>query len=133
MLFLAPFRSANDYWMAASADIPKWKKTRNGPEKPPAPPSHICASYPVDSFRGVIRIKIKPEINMGRTPRSDRHRTQALPKTKIEPKNEIEQLREENMRELVAHLAKLTLDRIADATKPEDEPTHVQKRAGARN
>ena len=101
-------------------------------EKPPAPPSHICASYPVDSFREVIRglvIKIKPEINMGRTPRSDRHRGQALPKPKIEPENEIEQLREENrqLRELVAHLTKLTLDRIADAAKPEDEPTHVQK------
>src|SRR5215471_3864919 len=101
-------------------------------EKPPAPPSHICASYPVDSFRGVSRrlvIKIKPEINMGRTPRSDRHRAQALPKPKIESKDEIEQLREENrqLRELVAHLAKLTMDRIADAAKPEEEPTHVQK------
>ena len=70
------------------------------------PPSHICASYPVDSFREVIRrlvIKIKPELNMGRTPRTDRHRAQALPKPKIESKDEIEQLREENrqLRELV--------------------------------
>ena len=33
MLFLAPFRSAENYWVAASADIPKWKTTRNGPGK----------------------------------------------------------------------------------------------------
>jgi hypothetical protein len=74
-------------------------------------------------------IYIKPEINMGRTPRSDRHRAQALPKPKIQPQNEIEQLREENrqLRELVAHLAKLTLDRIADAAKPEEESTRLQK------
>jgi hypothetical protein len=66
--------------------------------------------------------------NADRCP-SDRHRAQALPKPKIEFKDEIEQLREENrqLRELVAHLAKLTMDRIADAAKPEDEPTHVQK------
>jgi hypothetical protein len=66
---------------------------------------------------------------MGRTPRSNRYRAQALPKPKIKPPNEIEQLREENrqLRELVAHLTKLTLDRIADAAKPEEESTHLRK------
>ena len=66
---------------------------------------------------------------MGRTPRSNRYRAQALPKPKIKPQNELAQLREENrqLRELVAHLTKLTLDRIADAAKPEEESTHRQK------
>ena len=40
---------------------------------------------------------------------------------KIRTLNEIEELREENrqLRELVAHLSKLVLDRIADATREE--------------
>ena len=53
---------------------------------------------------------------MGRTQRSDRHRTQALPKRKIKTRNEIEELREENrqLRELVAHLSKLALEGITE-------------------
>jgi hypothetical protein len=66
---------------------------------------------------------------MGRTPRSGRYRAQAPPKPKIKTPDEIEQLRKENrqLRELVAHLAKLALDRIADAAKPGEESTRLQK------
>lgn len=75
---------------------------------------------------------------MGRTPRSGRYRAQALAKPKIKTSNapdEIQQLRKENrqLRELVAHLAKLALDRIADATKTGEKSTHLQKGAGARS
>ena len=72
-------------------------------------------------------ISIEPEIHMGRTSPSARSRAQALPKPKIKTQSEIEQLREENrqLRELVAHLAKLVLDRIADTAKPES--TRVEK------
>jgi hypothetical protein len=51
---------------------------------------------------------------MGRTPRSGRYRAQELPKPKTKTPNEIEQLRKENrqLRELVAHLAKIALHRI---------------------
>jgi predicted nucleic acid-binding Zn-ribbon protein len=53
---------------------------------------------------------------MGRTLRSDRHRVQALSKRKVKTQNEIEELREENrrLRELVAHLSKLVVERIAE-------------------
>lgn len=66
---------------------------------------------------------------MGRTPRSGRYRAQALPKPKTETPNEIERLRKENrqLRELVAHLAKVALDRIADAAKSGEESTRLQK------
>ena len=60
---------------------------------------------------------------MGRTQRSDRHRTQALPKRKVKTQTEIEELREENrrLRELVAHLSKLALGRITEAAEPEEQ------------
>ena len=53
---------------------------------------------------------------MGRILRSDRHRAQALPKRKVKTRNEIEELREENrqLRELVAHLSKLALERVTE-------------------
>ena len=53
---------------------------------------------------------------MGRTQRSDRHRAQVLPKREVKSQNEIEELREENrqLRELVAHLSKLALERITE-------------------
>jgi hypothetical protein len=53
---------------------------------------------------------------MGRTQRSDRHRAQVLPKRKVKSQNEIEELREENrqLRELVAHLSMLALERITE-------------------
>jgi hypothetical protein len=60
---------------------------------------------------------------MGRIRRSHRHRAQALPKRRIKTRNEIEELREENrqLRELVAHLSKLALGRITQATEPEEQ------------
>ncbi len=66
---------------------------------------------------------------MGRTPRTGRYRAQALPKPKSKTPNEIEQLRKENrqLRELVAHLAKLALDRITDTAKTGEKSTHLQK------
>ena len=74
-------------------------------------------------------IQIEPEIHMGRTSRSHRYRAQALPKPKNKPTNEIEQLRKENrqLRELVAHLTKLALDRITDAAKIGQKSPHLQK------
>jgi hypothetical protein len=65
---------------------------------------------------------------MGRIPRSDRYRAQALPKPKIDA-SEIEQLREENrqLRELVAHLAKLALNRITEATEPGEKSAHLRE------
>jgi hypothetical protein len=59
---------------------------------------------------------------MGRAQRSNR--TQLLPKRKPSTRNEIEQLREENrqLRELVAHLSKLAVARIAEAAKSEEQP-----------
>ena len=70
---------------------------------------------------------------MGRTPRSDRHRTQALPKPKIEPKNEIEQLREENqqLRELVAHLAKPWIELLTRPNLKMSRHTFRNERARA--
>ena len=60
---------------------------------------------------------------MGRIQRSDRHRVQALPKRKVKIRNEIEELREKNrqLRELVAHLSKLALGRISEATESKEQ------------
>jgi hypothetical protein len=57
---------------------------------------------------------------MGRILRSDRHRAQVLPKRKVKTQNEIEELREENqqLRELVAHLTKLALERVTEIAEP---------------
>jgi hypothetical protein len=65
----------------------------------------------VDSYRTGTRF-------MGRIQRSGRRNIRIL--------NEIEELREENrqLRELVAHLSKLVLVQIADATRSEEQPTH---------
>ena len=58
---------------------------------------------------------------MGHAQRSNR--AQLLPKRKPRTRNEIEQLREENrqLRELVAHLSKLAIARIAEAAESEEE------------
>jgi hypothetical protein len=58
---------------------------------------------------------------MGHAQRSNR--AQLLPKRKPSTRNEIEQLREENrqLRELVAHLSKLAIARIAEAAESEEE------------
>ena len=66
---------------------------------------------------------------MGRILRTDRHRAQALPKRKGQ--NEIEELREENrqLRELVARLSKLAVERITDTVDP-GEPSASDPRAG---
>jgi hypothetical protein len=60
---------------------------------------------------------------MGRIQRPGGRHAQALPKHKIKTVNEIEELREENrqLRELVAHLSKLVLVRIAEATQSEEQ------------
>jgi hypothetical protein len=66
---------------------------------------------------------------MGRTQGSNRHRAQALPKVRIKTRNEIEELREENrqLRELVAHLSKLALERITETAEPREQSTVSQK------
>jgi transposase-like protein len=66
---------------------------------------------------------------MGRILRTDRHRAQALPKRKGQ--NEIKELREENrrLRELVAQLSKLAVERITDTVEP-GEPSASDPRAG---
>jgi hypothetical protein len=69
---------------------------------------------------------------MGRVLRSDRHRARALPKRTIKARNEIEELREENrrLRELVAHLSKLALERvteIAEASEPPANDPYVRR------
>jgi hypothetical protein len=58
---------------------------------------------------------------MGHAQRSNR--AQLLPKRKPSTRNEIQQLREENrqLRELVAHLSKLAIARIAKAAQSEEE------------
>jgi hypothetical protein len=58
---------------------------------------------------------------MGHAQRSNR--AQLLPKRKPSTRNEIQQLREENrqLRELVAHLSKLAIARIAEAAQSEEE------------
>lgn len=60
---------------------------------------------------------------MGRTPRSERYRAQALPKRKVKTQDEIEELREENrkLRELVAHLSKVAVARITEAGEPGEQ------------
>jgi len=60
---------------------------------------------------------------MGRIRRSDRHRAQAPSKHKVKPRDKIGELREENrkLRELVAHLSKLAIARIAEAAESEEE------------
>jgi len=65
---------------------------------------------------------------MGRLQRADRHRAQALPKRKVKTRTEIEELREENrrLRELVAHLSKLALTRIAEAAEPEEQSANTK-------
>jgi hypothetical protein len=64
---------------------------------------------------------------MGRILRSDRHRA-SLPKRKVKTRNKIEELREENrkLRELVAHLSKLALTRIAEAAEPEEQSANTE-------
>jgi hypothetical protein len=66
---------------------------------------------------------------MGRILRTDRHRAQASPKRKSQ--GEIEELREENrrLRELVAHLSKLAVERITETVEP-GEPSASDPRAG---
>lgn len=63
---------------------------------------------------------------MGRVLRSDRHRARALPKRTVKARNEIEELREENrrLRELVAHLSKLALERVTEAAEPSELPAN---------
>jgi cell shape-determining protein MreC len=58
---------------------------------------------------------------MGHAQRSNR--AQLLPKRKPNTRNEVKQLREENrqLRELVAHLSKLAIARIAGAAESEEE------------
>jgi hypothetical protein len=58
---------------------------------------------------------------MGHAQRSNR--AQRVPKRKPSTRNEIEALREENrqLRELVTHLSKLALIRIAEAAGSEEE------------
>jgi hypothetical protein len=58
---------------------------------------------------------------MGHAQRSNR--AQLLPKRKPSTRNEIQQLREENrqLRELVAHLSKPAIARIAEAAESEEE------------
>jgi hypothetical protein len=65
---------------------------------------------------------------MGRRQRADRHRAQALPKRKVKTQTEIVELREENrrLRELVAHLSKLALGRITEATEPEEQSASAE-------
>jgi hypothetical protein len=65
---------------------------------------------------------------MGRTPRSDRYRAQALPKRKIKTRDEIEELREENrkLRELVAHLSKVAVARITEAAEPGEQSASAE-------
>lgn len=57
---------------------------------------------------------------MRRSLRSVRQRAQAPPKRQVEAQNEIEELREENrrLRELVAHLSKLALERVTEDSRP---------------
>jgi hypothetical protein len=66
---------------------------------------------------------------MGRILRTDRHRAQASPKRKGQ--NEIKELREENrrLRELVAHLSKLAVERITETVEPA-EPSASGPRVG---
>jgi transposase-like protein len=63
---------------------------------------------------------------MGRILRSDRNRAQPLPKRRVKAQNEIEELREENrrLRELVAHLSKLALERVTEIAEPGEPPTN---------
>ena len=66
---------------------------------------------------------------MGRTQGSNRHRAQAIPKVRIKTRNEIEELREENrqLRELVAHLSKLALERITETAEPREQSTSAKR------
>jgi len=63
---------------------------------------------------------------MGRVLRSVRHRAQAPRKRKAKAQNEIEELREENrrLRELVAHLSKLALERVTEIAEPGEPPAN---------
>jgi transposase-like protein len=63
---------------------------------------------------------------MGRVLRSARHRAQAPPKRAVKAQNEIEELREENrrLRELVAHLSKIALERVTEAAEPGEPPAN---------
>ena len=66
---------------------------------------------------------------MGRILGSDRHRAQAPPKRKLRTRSQIEQLRKENrqLRELVAHLSKLALERITETVEPGEPSTASAK------
>lgn len=63
---------------------------------------------------------------MGRILRSVRHRARALPKRKFRAQNKIEELRDENrrLRELVAHLSKLALERVTETADPGEPPAN---------
>ena len=65
---------------------------------------------------------------MGRIQRSDRHCAQAPSKHKVKTRDKIEELREENrkLRELVAHLSKLALTRIAESAEPEEQSANTE-------
>jgi len=65
---------------------------------------------------------------MGRALRTDRYRARALPKRKAQ--DEIEEFREENrrLRELVAHLSKLALERVTEITAEPGEPPATKRR-----
>jgi len=67
---------------------------------------------------------------MGRALRTDRYRARALPKRKVKAQDEIEELREENrrLRELVAHLSKLALERVTEITAEPGEPPATKRR-----
>ena len=57
--------------------------------------------------------------------RSNRHRALTRPKRKVKAQSEIEELREENrrLRELVAHLSKLALERVTEIAEPGEPPS----------
>jgi hypothetical protein len=63
---------------------------------------------------------------MGHVVRSSRHRAQAPSKRKVKAQSEIEELREENqrLRELVAHLSKLALERVTEIAEPGEPPSN---------
>jgi len=65
---------------------------------------------------------------MGHVQRSGRHRAQALSKHKVKTRDKIGELREENrkLRELVAHLSKLALTRIAESSEPEEQSANTE-------
>jgi hypothetical protein len=65
---------------------------------------------------------------MGHIQRSDRHRAQALSNRKAKTRNEIGELREENrqLRELIAHLSKLTVTQITEAAESGEQSASTE-------